>query len=95
MPLGLTNVLTIIQCIINSCFYDILDEFIFIYIDNLLIYSKSKAKHKVHLCYVFDHLCEETLLNLKNANLEKTQLNILVTFSGRAMYVWTQAKYRQ
>ena len=32
---------------------------------------------------------------LKNANLEKTRLSILVTLLGRAMYVWTQVKYRQ
>ena len=38
-----------------------LDEFMTIYLDDLLIYSKSKAEHKVHLCQVFDHLYEETL----------------------------------
>ena len=32
-----------------------------IYLDDLLIYSKSKAEHEVHLCQVFDYLHEETL----------------------------------
>ena len=35
------------------------------------------------------------LLNVKSVNLEKTRLNILVTLLGRAMYIWTQVKYRQ
>ena len=38
-----------------------LDEFMTIYLDNLLIYSKSKAEHKVHLHQVFDYLYKETL----------------------------------
>ena len=33
-----------------------------IYFNDLLIYSRSKAEHEVHLCQVFDHLCKETLL---------------------------------
>ena len=45
----------------NSCFHDILDEFMTIYLDDLLIYSRSEVEHELHLCQVFDHLCEETL----------------------------------
>ena len=45
----------------NSCFYDILDEFMTIYLDDILINGGSEAEHKVHLCQVFDHLHKEIL----------------------------------
>ena len=38
-----------------------LDEFITIYLDDLLIYSGREAEHEMYFCRVFDHLCEETL----------------------------------
>ena len=38
-----------------------LDEFMIIYLDDLLIYSRNKVEHEVHLYRVFDHLHEETL----------------------------------
>ena len=44
------------------------------------------------LTFYIRRLCS---LNIENANLEKTQSNILVILSGRAMYIWTQVKYRQ
>ena len=38
-----------------------LDEFVTIYFDDVLIYSGIKAKHGVHLHRMFDCLCEEIL----------------------------------
>ena len=61
MPLGLFNAPDIFQHLMNLCFHDMLDEFMTIYLDDLLIYSKSKAEHEVHLHRVFDHLYKETL----------------------------------
>ena len=40
-----------------------------IYLDDLLIYSKSKVEHEVHLCLVFDYLHQETLF-IKYKNCE-------------------------
>ena len=61
MPLGLINVPNTFQSLINSCFHDILDEFMTIYFDGLLIYSECKVEHKVNLCRVFDYLHKEIL----------------------------------
>ena len=63
MPLGLINAPTMFQCLVNLCFHDMLDDFMTIYLDNLLIYSKRKAEHEEHLFQVFDYLCEDTLFN--------------------------------
>ena len=45
----------------NIYFYDMLNEFMTINHDDLLIYSESKTEHEVHLHWVFDHLYEEIL----------------------------------
>ena len=56
----------------NFCFYDLLDKFMTIYLDDLLIYHKSEAKHEVHLHQVFDHLYEEILfVNCKKCKFRK------------------------
>ena len=61
IPLGLPNVHAIFQYLINSCFHDMLDEFITIYLDDLLIYSKIEAEHEVHLYQVPNLLYKETM----------------------------------
>ena len=48
-------------CLMNSCIHDILDKLMPIYLDDILIYSGTKAEYKVYLCQVFDHLYKEIL----------------------------------
>ena len=43
LPLGLMNTPKTFQKLINSVFSDILDERPLVYLDNLLVYSKSLA----------------------------------------------------
>jgi hypothetical protein len=40
----------------NSIFHEKLDEFIIIYIDDILLYSKMVKKHMEHLEYVLNKL---------------------------------------
>ena len=38
-----------------------LDKFVLVFIDNILVYSKSKEKHEEHLCIVLQVLIEHQL----------------------------------
>ena len=49
MPFGLTNAPASFQNLINVAFKDHLDDFIVVYIDDILIYSNTLAEHKRHV----------------------------------------------
>ena len=80
----------------NLYFDYILDKYMTIYLNDLLIYSSSEAENVVYLCQVLTiYTRRHCLLNIRSVNLEKTQLNSLVTLSGKAIYIYTQVKYRK
>ena len=49
MPFGLTNTPTKFVCLINSVLSKYLDKFVVVFIDGILIYSKTKEEHDEHL----------------------------------------------
>ena len=49
VPFGLTNALAIFMTLMHDIFHEFLDKFAIIYIDDILIYSKSMEEHEKHL----------------------------------------------
>jgi hypothetical protein len=49
MSFGLCNTSSIFTTLMNSIFYEKLDEFMIIYIDDILVYSKSIEEYMTHL----------------------------------------------
>ena len=49
MPFGLTNVPTTFMDHMNRVFQPYLDQFVVVFVDNILIYSKSEREHEDHL----------------------------------------------
>ena len=56
MPFGLTNAPTVFQHMANDIFYDFLDIFIIVYLDDILIYSKTQGEHDMHVHQVREWL---------------------------------------
>ena len=56
MPFGLTNASTAFQQFMNNIFSDLLDVYIMIYLDDILIYSNNMSKHHWHVKEVLKHL---------------------------------------
>ncbi|WZZ15429.1 hypothetical protein YC2023_108518 [Brassica napus] len=56
MPFGLTNAPAAFMRLMNDKFRDYLDKFVIIFIDDILIYSKSKEEHAEHLQKVLERL---------------------------------------
>ena len=52
IPFELTNAPTNFMCMMNNIFYKYLDKFMLVFIEDILVYSKSKQEHKEHLCIV-------------------------------------------
>lgn len=48
MPTGLRNAPTTFQALMNSVFRDFIDEFVVIYLDDILISCDSKEDHQRH-----------------------------------------------
>ena len=66
MPFGLTNAPAIFMDLINRVFMDYLDKFMIVFIDDILIYSKSEEEHACHLRIVLTRLWEHQLYGKLN-----------------------------
>jgi hypothetical protein len=67
MPFGLTNALADFMYLMNKVFMVYLDKFIVVFIDDILVYSRSEEEHEEHLCLALLKLREHRLY----ANLSK------------------------
>ena len=61
MSFGLTNALAEFIDLMNRVFYQFLDMFVTVFIDDIMVYSKSKVDHVDHLCMVLHTLKEQLL----------------------------------
>eukprot|EP00253_Pinus_taeda_P015625 PITA_15625 len=61
LPFGLTNAPATFMCLMNNIFHPYLDRFILIFIDDILIYSRTIEKHYEHLRRVLQTLREHQL----------------------------------
>ncbi|CAN1768730.1 Retrovirus-related Pol polyprotein from transposon 17.6 [Linum perenne] len=61
MPFGLTNAPAAFMALINKVFHEYLDKFVIVFIDDILIYSKTREEHEEYLRIVFHRLREQQL----------------------------------
>ena len=61
MPFGLTNALATFMDLMNRVFHSYLDQFVVVFIDDILVYSKDVQEHEQHLRLVLHILREKQL----------------------------------
>ena len=61
MSFGLTNAPATFMRLMNSVFMEYLDKFVVVYIDDILVYSKTEEEHAEHLRLVLSKLREHKL----------------------------------
>ena len=45
----------------DSIMHEYIDDFVLVYLDNMLMLSDTEDKHETHLCKVLDQLCAHNL----------------------------------
>ena len=67
MPFKLTSASAVFLCLMNNAMHKYLDTFVFVFIDDIRIYSKTEEEHKEHLKIVLQELQDHQLFaNLVN-----------------------------
>ncbi|GBG69048.1 hypothetical protein CBR_g3746 [Chara braunii] len=75
MPFGLTNAPTTFQLCMNDLFRPWLDRFVVVYLDDILVFSRTLQEHQGHLRQVLEKLREANFkINAKKCEWAKTQV---------------------
>ncbi len=78
MPFGLSNALATFCILMNDIFREWLDDFVVVYIDDILIYNGSLQEHVEHLRKVFQRLRENKLYaKFKKCEFRVTKVDFL------------------
>jgi hypothetical protein len=84
MPFGLTNAPASFQRMMNELFMEYLDEFMAVYLDDIIIYSESWEEHLEHLRKIFEKLKGANLMmKLKKCEFAKRNIRFLGHIVGK------------
>ena len=61
MPFGLTNAPAVFQALVNDVLRDFLNTFVMVYLDDILVFSKTLTEHSRHVRQVLQRLLENRL----------------------------------
>ncbi len=61
MPFGMSNSPAVFQVLVNDVLRDMVDQFIYVYLDDILIFSSSLQEHVQHVRHVHQRLLENGL----------------------------------
>nr|GFA01480.1 retrotransposon protein, putative, Ty3-gypsy subclass [Tanacetum cinerariifolium] len=61
MPFGLTNAPAVFMDLMNRVFHEYLDKFVILFIDDILVYSKTREEHEDHLRIMLEILRQKKL----------------------------------
>ncbi|GJY51874.1 putative reverse transcriptase domain-containing protein [Tanacetum coccineum] len=91
MSFGLTNALAIFMDLMNRVFHEYLDRFVIVFIDDILMYSKTREEHEDHLRIVLEILRQKKFyVKLSKCDFWLGQ----VAFLGHIVSLWILQRLR-
>nr|GEV07413.1 hypothetical protein [Tanacetum cinerariifolium] len=95
MPFGLTNATTVFMDLMNRFCRPYLDKFVIVFIDDILIYSKTQEKHVKHLRHVINgngiHVDSSKIKAVKNWKALKTpSKSVIYTDHKSLQHIFSQ-----
>nr|GEX15985.1 hypothetical protein [Tanacetum cinerariifolium] len=85
MPFGLTNAPTVFMDMMNRVCKPYLDKFVIIFIDDILVYSKSEEEHAEHLKLILKLLKKEELIIVRD-NMSRDVITVGSTMRISLLY---------
>ena len=95
MPFGLTNAPAAFMDLMNRVFHPYLDQFVIMFIDNILVYSKNAEEHAFHFRIILQTLRDRQLY----AKFSKLSFDLTkLSFSGMlflgTVFLWIPKKLK-
>ena len=96
MPFGLTNAPAVFQALINYVLRDMINLFVFVYLDDILIFSKSRHEHCQHVRQVLQRLLKNHLyVKPEKCEFHVTRWLSLGSSSNKVRFSWTQGRLKR
>ncbi len=93
LPFGLVNAPAVFQALVNDVLRDMLNIFVFVYLDDILIFSNSLQEHIQHVRRVLQRLLEKPfLLRLRNASFMHVRFRFWVQSCPPRASVWIRPR---
>jgi hypothetical protein len=78
VPFGLSNAPAVFMCLMNGVFREYLDKFVIVFLDDILVYSRSEEDHEQHLRMVVQVPREHQLYTkLRKCSFYQKQIHYL------------------
>ncbi|KAL0456007.1 UNVERIFIED_CONTAM: RNA-directed DNA polymerase [Sesamum latifolium] len=95
MPFGLTNAPATFSTMMNQVLHGFLDEFVVVYLNDIVIYSRTLAEHVEHLRQVLARLREyELYAKVSKCSSAQETISSWGTLWREDAFGWTPRKYR-
>ena len=85
MPFGLTNAPAVFQALVNYVLRDMLNRFVFVYVDDMQIFSRSTQENVLHVCQVLQRfLANQLVLKAEKCEFHRSTIPLLgyIIFAG-------------
>ena len=94
MPFGLTNAPAVFQALVNDVLRDVINQNIFVYLDDILIFSDTLEEHITHVRLVLQRLLENRLFaKAEKCEFHRTTVQFLGTDAVGSWPIPTNRNY--